>query len=397
MSSPWPPVDYETQTWISAAAASGVKSASLEQLTAHYDAAIPPYIARLTPETSTHVAGLASDALLELSRFDAELGERVAAFAPVLLRSEAAASSQIENLTASARQILTAELGARASSNALQITANTRAMRVALSLADELSPATIREMHKVLLEGQPRFSPGEFRKEAVWIGSRNDSPAGATFVPPVWTRVPQLVDDVVAFAGRRDVSPLVSVAVAHAQFETIHPFSDGNGRTGRALAQSMLRRSGVTRTVAVPVSAGLLADVDGYHQALMDYREGHVDPIVRAFALAALRAVANARQLISDIDAIRTSWNTRLTARRQSGAWRLLDVIARRPVLDAKTAAAELDVQVPNVYPPLRKLVEDGILQSKNEHHFGPVWRSTELLDAIDAFAERAGRRQLAS
>ncbi|RQP10902.1 MAG: Fic family protein [Microbacteriaceae bacterium] len=397
MSSPWPPVDYETQTWISAAAASGDKSASLEQLTAHYDAAIPPYIARLTPETSTHVAGLASDALLELSRFDAELGERVAAFAPVLLRSEAAASSQIENLTASACQILTAELGARASSHALQITANTRAMRVALSLADELSPATIREMHKMLLEGQPRFSPGEFRKEAVWIGSRNDSPVGATFVPPVWTRVPQLVDDVVAFAGRRDVSPLVSVAVAHAQFETIHPFSDGNGRTGRALAQSMLRRSGVTRTVAVPVSAGLLADVDGYHQALMDYREGHVDPIVRAFALAALRAVANARQLISDIDAIRTSWNTRLTARRQSGAWRLLDVIARRPVLDAKTAAAELDVQVPNVYPPLRKLVEDGILQSKNEHHFGRVWRSTELLDAIDAFAERAGRRQLAS
>ena len=113
----------------------------------------------------------------ELSRFDAELGDRVAAFAPILLRSESAASSQIENLTASARQILTAELGARASSNALQIAANTRALSAALELSDRVSADSIREMHRVLLDGHVRHSPGEWRTEPVWIGKRSDSPS----------------------------------------------------------------------------------------------------------------------------------------------------------------------------------------------------------------------------
>lgn len=98
--------------------------------------------------------------------------------------------------------------------------------------------------------------------------------------PPHHALVPELVDDLVQFANRRDTQALVSTAVAHAQFETIHPFTDGNGRAGRALAQTMLRRRGVTRNVAVPVSAGLLADVDGYHRALTAYREGDVNPIV---------------------------------------------------------------------------------------------------------------------
>lgn len=390
----WPAIDYERLSWRSSAGSTGIAAATDERARVDYDATIPPFIAELSPEPSSDVAQLAEAATVELSRFDAELGHRVAAFAPLLLRSESAASSQIENLTASARQILTAELGARASSNAQQITANTHAMTAALRLADDLSPETIREMHRVLLERHPRHTPGEWRDEPVWIGSNQMSPVAAQFVAPRFERVPALIDDLVAFAIRRDIPAVAAVAVAHAQFETIHPFSDGNGRTGRALAQAMLRHRDVTRNVAVPVSAGLLAHVDGYHHALTEYRAGDVDPIIRAMAAAALRAVENSRTLIADIDRIRESWDGQLTARRQSGAWRLLDVIARRPVLDAKTAAAALGVQVPNAYPPLRKLVEDGIVQSKNEHEFGPVWRSVEMLDAIDAFAHRAGRRQ---
>lgn len=241
---------------------------------------------------------------------------------------------------------------------------------------------------------QPRHSPGRWREEAVWIGTRSDTPVGATFVAPHHHLVPALVEDLVAFARREDLPALQSVAVAHAQLETIHPFTDGNGRTGRALAQAMLRHRGVTRAVAVPVSAGLLADVEGYHRALTAYRDGDVSPVVRAFAEASLRAVGNARQLVAEIDSIRSSWAERLTVRRNSGAWRLLDVLARQPVLDAATAARELGVQRPNVYPPMRALVEAGIAQSKAEHRLGPFWRSDEVLAAVDAFAQRAGRRE---
>jgi len=353
-------------------------------------------IAGLIPHPASDAADVAAEAEQELSRFDAELGHRVASFAPVLLRSESASSSQIENLTASARAIFSAELGARGSRNAMQIAANTRAMTAALALANDVTPAGIREVHQVLMQDQPRHTPGAWRDEAVWIGTRADSPVGADFVAPTPERVPELVDDLSAFCHRTDVRPLILTAVAHAQFETIHPFSDGNGRTGRALAQALLRARGVTRDIAVPVSAGLLADIAGYHDALTAYRNGDVSPIIRAFANASLRAVVNARELVTEIDDIRSGWESRLTARRSSNAWKLLDVLLRRPVLDSATAAAELGVRQPNVYPPLRALVDAGILSEKTEHRLGPFWRSTEMLEALDRFAARAGRRERA-
>jgi Fic family protein len=186
----------------------------------------------------------------------------------------------------------------------------------------------------------------------------------------------------------------VSMSVAHAQFETIHPFTDGNGRTGRALAQAMLRHAGVTRNLALPVSAGLLADIEAYHAALTAYRAGDVEPIVNAFADAIARAIRNTRTLVAELDEVRASWESRLQVRRNSNAWKLLDVLLRRPMLSAALAAEELGVKLPNAYPPLRALTEAGIVKSKNEHRLGPFWRADEVLAAVDRFAERAGRRE---
>lgn len=389
----WPGITTEELDWVPSAQASWGVGATRGGRTETYRAAVVPLIAGRTPEVGESTRLQAEEAAHELTRFDAELGERVASFAPVLLRSEAASSSQIENLTASARAIFSAELGGRGGRNAEEIAANTRAMQSALALADTLSTEAVLDMHRVLMADQPRHTPGQWRDEPVWIGTRSDSPVGAAYVAPRHERIPALMADLVQFMGESTATPLVTVAVAHAQFETIHPFSDGNGRTGRALAQAILRHWGITRNVAVPVSAGLLADVSGYHAALEVYRTGDLEPIVRQFSDASLRAVANARQLVSEIDHIRESWNTWLTARKNSNAWKLLDVLARRPVLDSATAASELGVQQPNVYPPLRALTDAGIVKSKAEHQLGPFWRSDEVLAAIDAFAERAGRR----
>lgn len=389
---PWPGLAWEDQIWVPAAswgvhvehAGHGVR----------YQSAVPPLIAQLTPTVPGPVHAAADEATRALTRLDATLGQRVASFAPVLLRSEASASSQIENLTASARAIFTAELGASTSRNAQQIAGNTRAMEAAIRLADDISTTSIRTMHHVLMEDVPRHRPGHWREEAVWIGRRSDSPAGAEFVAPRHATVPELMEDVVAFARRTDVSPLIAIAVTHAQFETIHPFSDGNGRTGRALAQAQLRAREVTSHVAVPVSAGLLADVNGYHAALTEYRQGNIVPIVESFAAASLRAVQNVQQLVEEIDEIRGSWEDRLKVRRDSNAWRLLDILTRRPVLNAALAAEELGVKQPNVYPPLAALEQAGMVSSKAMHRMGPFWRSDEVLAAIDRFAERAGRRE---
>lgn len=389
----WPSLDWEPQTWRSAASW-GVR-AGATPVSENYESAVPPHIAARTPTLPPATLREARIAAQELSRLDAELGPRMTAFAPVLLRSEAASSSQIENLTASARAIFSAELGVRSGRNAEQITANTRSLQAAIALANHISAESIREMHRVLMESQSHHTPGNWRAEAVWIGTNSESPVGAEYVAPHQSRVSGLVDDLIEFCGRDDLDPIVSIAIAHAQFETIHPFTDGNGRTGRALAQALLRKSGVTRNLALPVSAGLLADVEGYHRALTMYRQGNPEAIILAFTNAIGRALTNTRTLVAELDDVRQSWETTLRVRKSSNAWRLLEVLVRHPVLSAALASEELGVSLPNAYPPLNALTEAGIIKSKNEHRRGPFWRADEILAAVDRFAERAGRREL--
>jgi hypothetical protein len=144
------------------------------------------------------------------------------------------------------------------------------------------------------------------------------------------------------------------------------------------------------------VSAGLLADVGAYYQALEEYRLGDPEPIVARFAEASLRAAQNARQLVAEIDSVRTGWRERVRARSDSGAWRVLEVVARSPVVDAALVAAELGIRPQNTYPLLQELTNQGVLKAKAEHRHGTVWRSEEILAAIDRFAERAGRRGFA-
>lgn len=170
-----------------------------------YEASVPPMIAKIVVGLPHAAVTAAEEADRELSRFDAELGHRVSAFGPVLLRSEAAASSQIEQLTASARTILTAELTGHAARNATMIGANTAALRAAIDLADEITAEAVAQMHAVLMAGQVQHTPGQWRTEPAWIGTNSQSPIGADYLVPSWERVPELVDDLVAFPRRVDV------------------------------------------------------------------------------------------------------------------------------------------------------------------------------------------------
>lgn len=393
VSNTWPALSYEELRWESRYAEFGPRAARRSTLSATYNAAVPPTIARESLWLPDDLAVLVDEASTALARFDSSLGNEVAPFAALLLRSEAAASSQIEHLTASARQILTAELGGTGKQNASEIVSNTRAMRTAIELSDELTTTTVLAMHRVLMENDRHHEAGRFRREPVWIGRSPRTPVGADYVAPDWERVPALVDDVMEFARRIDLPRLAQVAIAHAQFETIHPFTDGNGRTGRALLQAMLRSNELTQNVTVPVSAGLLTDTDGYVRALTAYRRGEVAPIIRLVAEASFEAIGNARELVDEISAIRSGWRASLVARRDSGVWRALDVVARQPVLNATTLATEMGIEPKNAYPHLERLVGAGVLVKKNEYQQGVLYRSDEVLGALDAFAARAGRR----
>lgn len=384
-------VKYETLPWDIAPAAAYVRAAQQQQ--ASYQAAISSDIADLTVNLPSEVLADAEDASREVSRFDAELGGEIAPFSSVLLRSESAASSNIENLTASARAIAEAELpGARTTANAKIIVANTAAMVASINLADSVDAAAILTMHEALMRDTDPRSAGRWREEQVWIGGGTHGPRGAMFVPPHHSRVVAAIDDLLHFAQRGDIPALPQIAIAHAQFETIHPFTDGNGRTGRGLIQAMLRRKGLTRNITVPVSAGLLTDTDSYFAALTAYREGDPAPIVRRVSEAAVTAVVNGRQLVDDLHAVRAEWNDKITARSDSAVWAIADLLLRRPVINTALLTEELGIDSKHARRYLEPLSGAGIILETSSGPRSRIWRSPEVIAALDAFAERARR-----
>lgn len=390
---PWPAITWEERRWTSHIAPGQASAGVRRRHSGPYRAAVVPLIAGQTPGLPTDVLAAADEATAEISRFDAELGAEVAPFASVLLRSESASSSRIENLTAGARAIALAELGSTERRNATEIAGNVAAMRAALDLADQLDAQAIIAMHAALLHRvEPRIV-GRWRTEQVWIGGTGFGPHQASFVPPHHEHVPELIDDLVRFIRRDDLPVLVQAAVAHAQFETIHPFPDGNGRTGRALTHAMLRGRGLTRNVTVPVSAGLLADTAAYFDSLTAYRDGDPAQIVARLAAAWFLAVANGRQLIADLRAIRADWETRIRARRGATAWRLADLLLRQPVVDAATVATQLGLAPQNAQRAIAPLVAAGVLREFTGFKRNRMWQATEVLSALDDFAARAGPR----
>jgi Fic family protein len=392
-SSSWPPITFENREWRSQFDPNASRRAQL-RARGPYEAAIPPAIAELAlPPLSNDTNLLAEDAITELSRFDGQIGAIAAPFSAILLRSESAASSEIEQLTASAKNVALAELGRAAGQNSKLIVSNVRAMEAAIDMAGDLDASTIIAMQsEILRDDQPQHT-GQWRTEQVWIGGGyGNSPHSASFVPPHHDRVAGLMDDLVTFARRTDLPALPQIAIAHAQFETVHPFPDGNGRTGRALVQAMLHRLGVTRNITVPVSAGLLRDTRGYFDALTAYRDGDIEPIIRAFAQASEEAIVNGRQLVADLTEIRSEWEQATSARAGSAGRRLLDVLQRQPVIDANLAAAELGVTPMNAQSGIDHLVADGILHQIGSASRNRAYESPEVLAALDGFAGRAKR-----
>ncbi len=359
-------------------------------------------------QVTAAVQAEAEDAVRELTRFDAEIaviaeqrasregGDAAIELAPlasVLLRTESASSSQIEGVTAGARALALAAIARKAGPNAQLVTANVTAMQRAVELADQISIPSILAAHQALLGEHEYAAPGRLRDRQVWIGGNALSPHTASFVPPHHTRVPAALDDLMAFVYRADLPVLVQVALAHAQFETIHPFNDGNGRIGRALVHAMLRHSGVTRTMTVPVSAGLLTDTPSYFRALTDYREGHLDPIIRQFIDASFRAINNGRQLVDDLQEVYGRWDDTLLSRKGSAARRLLPRLLNQPAIDVAYVRNVTGVALSAAQRAVEQLVEAEILQPIGEGRRNRTWIAPEVVDALDAFAERVGRR----
>src|SRR5699024_256656 len=395
---PWPPVTLEEFPWsVSEDIAHRIGSVETSRISRPYRAAVPPLIAdedpwraldRETLEAAEEGAALVRD-------FDAAMSSLPVPMPAILLRSESASSSQIENLTASARNIAAATIGADDKENSAVVAANVAAMQEALSHPGEPDVSTILAIHRTLLEPSTPDIAGRFRIKQVWIGASALSPHGASFVAPHPSRVAPLMRDLEEFIRRKDMPPLVHAALVHAQFETVHPFADGNGRTGRVLVHSMLRRSLPIISTTVPVSAGLLGDTRSYFGALDAYREGDTTRIITELAMGARQAAANGRELAQEVTGIREGWMGTIKGRSDSAAWRLADHLFTQPVVNAAYVARALGVSDRGGRNAIGKLVDAGILrQTVLGRRRNVVWQSDAVVAAMDAFARHAFRRQ---
>lgn len=345
------------------------------------------FIAEQQISVTPEISALVAEATARMTRFDQEFSQLSHfPFAAVLLRGESATSSQIENLTVNARKLSLASLGG----NAELVARNVTAMKAAIDLAEHLDSAAILTMHRELTQGV-QADAGTFRQEWVWIGGQ--SPVTAHYVGPEWEQVPALIDDLVAFAARQDIDPTLQAAIAHAQFETIHPFTDGNGRTGRALVSSVLRARGVTRNVTVPISSGLLHDIGDYVEALTAYREGDVVPMLECFVRSVDAALENARLLAADLEGVeaeilasrsRVTQSARLFAR----------FVCAEPAFTASMLEQHTGVSKATAYRLVDALVEAKILRVEKKVRGQKVWTCPAFLASLDAFAKRAGRRE---
>ena len=377
-----------------------------------YEAYVPdPLIGRpitLAGETAADIAD-AEAAVVRLnlqarSLIDSE------AVARLLLRAEAVASSRIEGLEVGGRRLLHAQaeqvIGEQPSDvTALEVLNNIEAMNWAIEhLSDPTTKITtgdLLDIHRHLLAGTRLDEhAGKVRTEQNWIGGSNYNPCSASFVPPPHEQVEDLLNDLCAFCNVDSLPAIAQAAIAHAQFETIHPFVDGNGRTGRALIHVILRRRGLAAKVVPPVSLVLATWSVDYVDALMGTRyrgrsdsaaaRSGLDRWIGLFAAATTRAVSDAELYEATVVELQGSWRARLGRVRTGSALALLiDVLPGAPVVTVRSAASLIERSEQAVNEAIPRLVEADVLRQITVGRRNRAFEATELIDAFTDLERR--------
>jgi Fic family protein len=381
-----------------------------------YEAYVPDLLIGRAIALDGETAADVTDAETAMTRFDADSRAfgNSEALARLLLRAEAVASSRIEGLEVGGRRLLKAEaarsIGGEPEAGdvtALEVLKNIEAMRWAvdtLSHGDAITVEALLSIHRRLLEGtRHEEGAGKVRTSQNWIGGSDYNPCSAAFVPPPEDHVPALLEDLCAFCNLDSLPALAQAAIAHAQFETIHPFADGNGRTGRVLIHAILRRRGLARTALPPVSLVLATWARDYVEGLTATRyrgpatsraaQDGMNRWVGLFAGATRRAVHDAEAYEARVAEVQGEWRERLGAVRKNSATDLLvNALPAAPIATVQSAAALVGRSEQAVNEAIPRLVEAGVLKQTTVGRRNRAFEASEL---IDAFTDL--ERQLAS
>ena len=289
------------------------------------------------------------------------------AAARLLLRSEGLASSAIEGLRATPAEVAIAALeldaGRDADPVASWVADNLAVVNDALAVRGELTESMLLRWHQRLMRSQTTIDAryvGAYRDTLGWIGGTD--PRTAVHVAAPAERIAPLMADLFAFVARDDLDPVTQAAVAHAQFETIHPFADGNGRLGRVLIGWILTRR-LQVTIPPPVSVQMARDIGGYQSGLTLFRQDLIEPWVAWFADAITAAATRSTEVLADVAALHDDWRVRIADLRiDSGARRLCEQLPTAPVLNSEIVATLLGITEQAARTALTQLVDRGIV-----------------------------------
>lgn len=364
-----------------------------------YEAFVPSLVDGWSPDLSGELAGVVSDAERAVDSLGRSSTPAFGALARLLLRTEAIASSKIEGMQVGTRELARAEarhdLGATVGSEARAILAGIDAMQFAIDEAshrdESLAVSHLLQVHAVLMKNERSWTtPGQLRTVQNWIGGNDYNPCGADFVPPPPGEVELLLRDLMGACEDESLPTLVQAAVVHAQFETIHPFNDGNGRVGRALVHILLRRRGLVGGFVPPVSVVLANQRHVYIEALTRFRQGEYAPWIELFAASVAQSVVLARGYLAQVEALRERWRNQLRVqgpvpRTDAAVWLLIDQLPAHPVLTGPAAVASTGRTKPSVNQAIELLVEVGVLQPLSAGARNRSWEPVGLMDLVEA------------
>lgn len=371
---------WQADRWVSA---DGDQSADIEVY-------IPTAISAQAVTSSDLQAEASAERALHALREQSAL-ESLAA---ILLRSEGIASSRIEGEVASTRRVFEAEYAPEDISDrpAERIVNSIRVMdHVISTAADGATAPEFDRWHEMLFDRVPvGFEPGAIRATQNWIGTRSDTPVGAEFIPPPPALVAEALDDLAGFVNRLDVAPLTQAAVAHAQFETIHPYPDGNGRVGRSLVYRSWAYRGLTGSINPPISKVLVDNRAAYIDGLMAYREGNLGAWLTFFFDVVEASCAYTHQLAARLASLQEEWIERLAGSHEDSlVRRLVGDIAARPIVSVSDVTARHDVEERGARRALEDLVAREILSAPSLRRAkrgrpGKVYEASELFTLLD-------------
>ena len=376
-----------------------------------YDVYLPDRLSGRSFSLDGDVAADVADAEAALTRLDASTMALAdsEALARLLLRAESVASSRIEGLEIGARRLLRADAARRLGVEPRDVTAreilgNIDAMTWAVETIEPGSTITVDtllETHRRLLVGtRMEEYGGRVREVQNWIGGSGYNPCSASFVPPPPEVVDDLLDDLVGFCNSDSLPALAQAAVAHAHFETIHPFADGNGRTGRALIHMILRRRALGLRILPPVSLTLATWSQDYIEGLTGTRyigaadsaaaHSGINRWIALFASACRRAVEDASRFEEQVREMQSTWRESIGRIRSDSTVNLLiSVLPNAPVLTTTTASELVGRSFPAASMAIDRLVAAGVLVQVNVGRRNRAYEAPELIDVFTALERR--------